>query len=157
GGCRARAQAAGRVTTDALCHRPDHRLDRPCHRAIRDGPAHSAAREVRRRRPGRVLSQRGLTRYYQRAMRFLHDVVPRILGSVLWCAVAGLTVAGAPPRQQAPAAAPQPPDYVAPEIRRLSGRTLRAFPAPEADQGVAADARHFYAVDNTQIAKYEIA
>ena len=52
---------------------------------------------------------------------------------------------------------PQLPDYVAPEIRRLSARTLRAFPAPEADQGVAADAHHFYAVDNTQIAKYEIA
>ena len=90
-------------------------------------------------------------------MRSLHDVLPRMLGSVLWCAVAGLTVFGAPPRQQAPAAPPQLPDYVAPEIRRLSARTLRAFPAPEADQGVAADAHHFYAVDNTQIAKYEIA
>jgi len=28
---------------------------------------------------------------------------------------------------------------------------------PEADQGVAVDARHFYAVDNTVLAKYEIA
>ncbi len=30
-----------------------------------------------------------------------------------------------------------------------------AFPVPEAGQGVAVDARHFYAVDNTTIAKYE--
>lgn len=29
------------------------------------------------------------------------------------------------------------------------------FPAPEAGQGVAVDARHFYAVDNTTIAKYD--
>jgi hypothetical protein len=50
----------------------------------------------------------------------------------------------------------QVPDYKAPEVRHLSARTLRAFEAPEADQGVAADARHFYAVDNTVIAKYEI-
>lgn len=51
----------------------------------------------------------------------------------------------------------QVPDYKAPEVRHLSARTLRVFEAPEADQGVAADARHFYAVDNTVIAKYEIA
>lgn len=47
-------------------------------------------------------------------------------------------------------------DYEAPEIRHLAARTLRVFQAPEADQGVAADARHFYVVDNTVIAKYEI-
>lgn len=29
------------------------------------------------------------------------------------------------------------------------------LPAPEADQGVAVDARHIYAVDNAQIAKYD--
>jgi hypothetical protein len=40
---------------------------------------------------------------------------------------------------------------------RLAARTLRVYEAPEADQGVAADARHFYAVDNSEIAKYEIA
>ena len=43
------------------------------------------------------------------------------------------------------------------EIRRLSARTIRTFTAPEARQGVAADARHFYPVDNAVIAKYEIA
>jgi hypothetical protein len=42
-------------------------------------------------------------------------------------------------------------------IPRLTARTLRTFTAPEARQGVAADARHFYAVDNTALAKYEIA
>lgn len=43
-----------------------------------------------------------------------------------------------------------------PEVRRLTAHTLRVFEAPEADQGVAADSRHFFAVDNTVIAKYEI-
>jgi outer membrane protein assembly factor BamB len=33
--------------------------------------------------------------------------------------------------------------------------TLKSWPAPEANQGVAADATHFYAVDNSVIAKYE--
>jgi hypothetical protein len=51
----------------------------------------------------------------------------------------------------------QVPDYVPPDVRRLTARTLRTFVAPEARQGVAADARHFYAVDNTVVAKYEIA
>ena len=51
----------------------------------------------------------------------------------------------------------QTPDYSPPPIRRLTARTSRTFVAPEARQGVAADARHFYAVDNTVVAKYEIA
>jgi hypothetical protein len=34
---------------------------------------------------------------------------------------------------------------------------LRTYEAPEATQGVAADARHFYPVDNSVLAKYEIA
>ena len=51
----------------------------------------------------------------------------------------------------------QLPEYRAPPIQRLSARTLRTFEAPEARQGVAADRHHFYAVDNTRIAKYEIA
>ena len=51
----------------------------------------------------------------------------------------------------------QIPDYRAPEVRRLTGRTLRTFTAPEARQGVAADASHFYAIDNTVVAKYAIA
>jgi hypothetical protein len=46
-------------------------------------------------------------------------------------------------------------DYVAPQPLRLSARTLREYAAPEADQGVAVDARYFYAVDNSVIAKYE--
>ena len=37
---------------------------------------------------------------------------------------------------------------------QLTARTLRVFDAAEADQGVAADKTHFYAVGNTIIAKY---
>src|SRR5688572_11650620 len=53
--------------------------------------------------------------------------------------------------------ASQRPDYTPPEIRRLTARTLRVFTAPEATQGAANDARHFYAIGNTVIAKYDIA
>jgi hypothetical protein len=48
-------------------------------------------------------------------------------------------------------------DYTAPSPLHLSARTMHAWPADEADQGVAAGARHFYAVDNATIAKYETA
>ena len=47
-------------------------------------------------------------------------------------------------------------DYKPPEIRHLTARTARVFQAPEARQGVAVDSRHFYAIDNTVIAKYDI-
>ncbi len=50
---------------------------------------------------------------------------------------------------------PDQPAYQAPEIQRLAARTVRVYEAPEADQGVAADTRHFYAIDNTVIAKYD--
>jgi hypothetical protein len=53
--------------------------------------------------------------------------------------------------------ASQVPEYVAPEVRRLTARTLRVFPAPEATQGAASDTRSFYAIGNSIIAKYEIA
>jgi hypothetical protein len=46
-------------------------------------------------------------------------------------------------------------DYVAPTPLRFTAATVREFPAPEADQGVAVDAQHFYPVDNTVIAKYD--
>jgi hypothetical protein len=67
----------------------------------------------------------------------------------------------APPARGA--ATPSPPgpltqvEYVPPTIQDLTARTLRTFKVPEANQGVAADTRHFYAVDDTVIAKYEIA
>lgn len=47
------------------------------------------------------------------------------------------------------------PGYVTPEPLHLSATTVREYPAPEADQGVAVDGSHFYPVDNTVIAKYE--
>lgn len=56
-----------------------------------------------------------------------------------------------------PTALPQPADYVPPVPVQLSATTLRRFVAPDADQGVAVDATHFYALDNSVIAKYEIA
>ena len=43
------------------------------------------------------------------------------------------------------------------EVPRLTARTLRVYEAPDADQGVAVDANYFYPVDNSVIAKYEIA
>ena len=52
--------------------------------------------------------------------------------------------------------APQLAEYKAPDVQRLTAHTRRVFEAPEADQGVAADSRHFYVVDNTVLAKYEI-
>lgn len=50
--------------------------------------------------------------------------------------------------------APIAGEYAAPAPLRLQARTMRTWAAPEADQGVAADAAHFYAVDNSVIAKY---
>lgn len=37
----------------------------------------------------------------------------------------------------------------------VAAEVLQTWPAPEANQGVAVDARHFYAVDNARIGKYE--
>lgn len=38
----------------------------------------------------------------------------------------------------------------------MRARTLRVYEAPDARQGVAADAEHFYAVNNTVVAKHEL-
>src|SRR5262245_3083146 len=43
------------------------------------------------------------------------------------------------------------------QVLSLTAQTLRVYTAPEADQGVAVDTRHFYPVDNFVIAKYDIA
>jgi hypothetical protein len=53
-------------------------------------------------------------------------------------------------------ATPVIPEYVPPEVVQLTARTLRVYQAPEASQGVAAGLHHFFAVDNSVIAKYEI-
>jgi hypothetical protein len=42
------------------------------------------------------------------------------------------------------------------QVRQLTARTLRVYIAPDADQGVAVDRTHFYAVDNSVIAKHDI-
>jgi len=59
-------------------------------------------------------------------------------------------------------AAPPPgdlivPAYAAPEPLLLTAKTQREYVVPEADQGVAVDSRYFYAIDNSVIAKYELA
>jgi hypothetical protein len=71
----------------------------------------------------------------------------------LLAALASAVVAEAAVRPHAAQVA----DYRPPEVQRLTARTLRTLEAREARQGVAADRRHFYAVANTEIAKYEIA
>lgn len=67
--------------------------------------------------------------------------------------LAATACAGAPARQTPPGEL-LVPEYVAPQPSRLSAITLREYTAPEADQGVAVDARYFYAIDNSVIAKY---
>lgn len=37
----------------------------------------------------------------------------------------------------------------------LQAETIRSYPVPEANQGIAVDETHFYAIDNQTIAKYE--
>lgn len=44
-----------------------------------------------------------------------------------------------------------------PDVQRLSAKTVRVYDAADADQGVAADSRSFYPVDNTVVARHEIA
>jgi len=52
-----------------------------------------------------------------------------------------------------PPAAPDPP--LPAGVPRLAALTTAMFAAQEADQGVAVDADHFYAIDNAHIAKYD--
>jgi hypothetical protein len=68
------------------------------------------------------------------------------------CAAAGHVEA------QTPAAPPERiavPQYQPIAPVRLTSRMLREYAAPEARQGVAVDATHFYAVVNNVVAKYE--
>src|SRR5829696_623731 len=83
----------------------------------------------------------------RRRVVLTYKVYGQMRGSRLLTVLAALAVA-------APA---QVPDHKAPPVARLTARTTRVFPAPEASQGVAADRRHFYAIGNTTIAKYAIA
>lgn len=66
-----------------------------------------------------------------------------------------ITACAAAPIADAPPGPLSVPDYVAPTPLMLAATTVREFAAPEADQGVAVDARHFYPVDNTVIARYD--
>lgn len=67
-------------------------------------------------------------------------------------AIAFLIVAAAPAAAAPPLVVPEF-EPIAPA--RLSAEQVAAFDTPEADQGVAVDAAHFYPVDNSVIGKYE--
>jgi hypothetical protein len=53
------------------------------------------------------------------------------------------------------AAAPTAPAVAASDPQQLQGKTLRTYPAFDADQGVAVDADYFYSVDNYSITKHD--
>jgi hypothetical protein len=54
-----------------------------------------------------------------------------------------------------PAVAQAPAATQAPAVPVLKSEVIRRWKAPEASQGVAVDAKHFYAVSNFRIAKYD--
>jgi hypothetical protein len=80
-------------------------------------------------------------------------IVKLALGGAI-VSIAAPIVIGA---RQAPVKPAATGEYVPPPVQRLTARTIRTFGAPEADQGVAADPTSFYVIDNTEIAKYDIA
>jgi hypothetical protein len=47
------------------------------------------------------------------------------------------------------------PALAADEKPMIPSETVKSWDAPEANQGVGVDDKHFYAIDNTTIAKYE--
>jgi hypothetical protein len=85
-----------------------------------------------------------------------HVEMPRSAVSLVALACVAVASAQSPSSTRKDAAAPTLPEYEAPPIVQLTARTIRVYNAPEASQGVAVDARHFYAVDNSVLAKYEI-
>jgi hypothetical protein len=65
--------------------------------------------------------------------------------------LAALLVVAAPAAAQVPPrAAPEPP----PPAQGLAAEEVARWPAPEARQGAAVDAEHFYAIVNCRIGKY---
>ncbi len=60
----------------------------------------------------------------------------------------------AAPALAQPLPAPVPTAFTMPAAQQLEGTSLRRYAAAEADQGVAVDERHFYAIDNSAIGKY---
>jgi hypothetical protein len=50
---------------------------------------------------------------------------------------------------------PSEPSMVSPPVQTISLTLVREYPAPEARQGAAADAQHFYAIVNSAIGKYD--
>ncbi len=67
----------------------------------------------------------------------------------------GLSLGACSVSAQSPVEPPQVSAFVAFEPAQLDAITLSEFDAPEADQGAAVDAQHFYAVDNFVIGKFD--
>ena len=84
-----------------------------------------------------------------RALRGL----PIPLMAVAWLAPG---LAQAPQAPLTPDAAALTGGQAGAAILQLEGKTLRTYEVPEANQGVAAGLTHFFAVDNSTLAKYEI-
>lgn len=75
----------------------------------------------------------------------------------MFVALAALAAAAQPAPTQPPAPAPAPAraESAAPPVAQLQAKEVRRYIAPEARQGVAVDDRHFYAITNSQISKYD--
>lgn len=80
-----------------------------------------------------------------------------MMSKVMICAAAlALAACATASGQGAPRdPANRPPAYEPPPVLSLEARLVRTYDAPEARQGVAVDARYFYAVVNTVIGKYD--
>lgn len=76
------------------------------------------------------------------------------IGPALFALLAALGTSSIVHAQPA-APAWRPAEYAPPPVLSLEARLIRDYPAPEARQGVAVDAEHFYAVVNTVIARYD--
>ena len=77
----------------------------------------------------------------------------RMTSSIVLLALAACAAASG--QGAAPDPAGRPPAYEPPPILQQDASLIRAYEAPEARQGVAVDARYFYAVVNTVIGKYD--
>ena len=83
--------------------------------------------------------------------RALTKAVTSLVGSCALC-LAPIATAQAPLDPQLRVQSQSSPG----EPMMLEAETLATYRAPEADQGVAIDGEHFYAIDNSVIAKYSL-
>ncbi len=79
------------------------------------------------------------------------------LRTAVVAAVAAAALGTVPASAQVPDPTPTPTATAAPTAgpQRIDGEALATFPAFDANQGVAVDAEHFYAVDNQRITRHD--